>query len=130
MVDVLADFNHEDSESLLASFRERDAGMVSAIARAREAGVPVIYVNDERDRWDSDALALAREAMDGPGGDVVRPLLPQEGDRVLLKHHACATTSAELEQVALRYAEEVGGIQVGRLGSAPLEPGRTLSGTP
>ncbi len=43
---------------------------------------------------------------------------------------ACATTSAELEQVALRYAEEVGGIQVGRLGSAPLEPGRTLSGTP
>ena len=168
VVDVLADFNHEDSESLLASFRERGAEMASAITSAREAGVPVIYVNDDRDRWDSDAPALAREAMDGPGGDVVRPLLPEDGDRVLLKHRysafdhtalellleaesirrilvvgastegcvvqtaldarelglkatiladACATTSAELEQVALHYAEDVGGIVVSRLGS-------------
>ena len=168
VVDVLADFDHDDSESLLASFRERGAAMASAIASAREAGVPVIYVNDDRDRWDSDAPALAREAMDGPGGDVIRPLAPRDGDRVLLKHRysafdhtalellleaesirrillvgastegcvvqtaldarelglkatilvdACATTSRQLEKVALRYAEDVGGIQVHGLGS-------------
>ena len=167
VVDVLADFDHADSESLLASFRERGAAMASAIASAREAGVPVIYVNDDRDRWDSDAPALAREAVDGPGGDVVRPLLPQDGDRILLKHRysafdhtplellletesirrvllvgastegcvvqtaldarelglkatilsdACATANGELEQVALRYAEDVGGIRVFALG--------------
>jgi nicotinamidase-related amidase len=168
VIDVLDDFDHEDSDALLASFRKRGAAMASAIAAAREAGVPVIYVNDDRDRWDSDAPALVREASDGPGGNVVRPLLPQEGDRVLLKHRysafdhtalelllgaesirrvllvgastegcvvqtalnarelglkatilsdACATTGTELEQVALRYAKDVGGIQVRGLGS-------------
>jgi nicotinamidase-related amidase len=169
VVDVLDDFEHEDAESLLASFRARGATMARAIATAREAGVPVIYVNDDRDRWDSDAPALAREAAHGVGGEVIRELLPAEGDRVLLKHRysafdhtaldllldaesaervvivgaategcvvqtaldarehglkatiladACATTDAELEATALRYAEEVGGIHVRRLSAA------------
>lgn len=65
VVDVLADFDHEDSESLLASFRERGAAMASAIAAARGAGVPVVYVNDDRGRWHSDSPALAREEWRG-----------------------------------------------------------------
>jgi nicotinamidase-related amidase len=139
--------------------------MAGTIAAAREAGVPVVYVNDDRDRWDSDAPALAREAAEGPGGDVIRQLLPQEGDHVLLKHRysafdhtalelllgaksaervlvvgaategcvvqtaldarenglkatiladACATTDESLEETALRYAEDVGGVRVRR----------------
>lgn len=86
MVDVLNDFDHSDAESLLASFRARGATMRRAIDSAREAGVPVIYVNDDRDRWDSDAPALVREAASGPGGDVIREIVPRPGDRVLLKH--------------------------------------------
>lgn len=163
VVDVFDDFDHEDAEPLLASFRERGPAMGRAIAIAREAGVPVIYVNDDRDRWDSDAPALAREAANGAGGDVVRELLPRPGDHVLLKHRysafdhtaldlllgakstkrvlvmgaategcvvqtaldarehglqatiladACATTDADLEATALRYATDVGGIRV------------------
>ena len=165
VVDVLDNFDHEDAEALLASFRARGATIARAIATARAAGVPVIYVNDDRDRWDSDASALAREAADGPGGDVIRELLPRPGDHVLLKHRysafdhtalellleakrtervgiagaategcvvqtaldarerglkatilaeACATTDAELEKTALRYARDVGGIRVER----------------
>jgi nicotinamidase-related amidase len=165
VVDVLDDFDHADAESLLASFRARGATMAGTIAAAREAGVPVVYVNDDRDRWDSDAPALAREAAEGPGGDVIRQLLPQEGDHVLLKHRysafdhtalelllgaksaervlvvgaategcvvqtaldarenglkatiladACATTDESLEETALRYAEDVGGVRVRR----------------
>ena len=167
MVDVLATFDHEDGASLLASFRERGTQMAAALAAARSAGIAVIYVNDDRDRWDSDAPALGREAASGPGGDVVAPLLPQPGDRVLLKHRysafdqtaldlllaslevervvligastegcvvqtaldarerglkatiladACATADTRLEETALNYAEEVGGIHVRRLG--------------
>jgi nicotinamidase-related amidase len=137
--------------------------MRAAIESARDADVPVIYVNDDRDRWDSDAPALAREAASGPGGDIIRQLLPRDGDSVLLKHRysafdhtalellleaksveravlvgaategcvvqtaldarehglkatiladACATTDADLEELALRYAQEVGGIRV------------------
>lgn len=169
VVDVLDDFDHVDAESLLASFQARGATMAQALASAREAGVPVIYVNDDRDRWDSDAPALAREAANGQGGAVIGDLLPQEGDHVLLKHRysafdhtalellleakstervlvmgaategcvvqtaldarehglkatiladACATTDAELESTALRYAQDVGGIRVQRLGAA------------
>jgi nicotinamidase-related amidase len=165
VVDVLPDFDHEDAAPLLASFRERGPRMVDAIAGARAADVPVVYANDDRDRWDSDAPALAREAADGAGGDVVRLLLPQPGDSVLLKHRysafdhtalelllaslriervliigtategcvvqtaidarehglkatiladACATTDPALEETALRYAEDVGGIRVHR----------------
>jgi nicotinamidase-related amidase len=163
VIDVIADFDHDDAESLLASFRERGAALAEALDSARKAGVPVIYVNDDRDRWDSDAPALAREAAEGPGGAVVLPLLPRPGDHVLLKHRysafdhtalellleaksvervivvgaategcvvqtaldarehglkatiladACATSDADLEQLALRYAQDVGGIRI------------------
>jgi nicotinamidase-related amidase len=166
VVDVIADFDHDAAESLLASFRERGPRLADALESARIAGVPVIYVNDDRDRWDADAPALAREAAEGPGGEVIRPLLPRPGDHVLLKHRysafdhtalellleaksvervvvvgaategcvvqtaldarehglkatiladACATTDADLEQIALRYAEDVGGIRVRRV---------------
>jgi nicotinamidase-related amidase len=97
VVDVLADFSHEDGPSLLASFRERGAAIAAAIESARDAGVPVIYVNDDRDRWDGDAPALARESAEGPAGDVIRPLLPRAGDSVLLKHRYSAFDHTALE---------------------------------
>jgi nicotinamidase-related amidase len=166
VVDVLDDFDHDGAEPLLASLRERGATAARAIAMARDAGVTVIYVNDDRDRWDSDAPALAREAADGPGGEVIRRILPQPGDHILLKHRysafdhtaldllleatstervliigaategcvvqtaldarehglkatiladACATADVDLEETALRYAEQVGGIRVQRM---------------
>ncbi|MDX6481653.1 MAG: hypothetical protein QOG85_2163 [Gaiellaceae bacterium] len=71
--------------------------MAQAIRLARDAGAPVIYVNDDRDRWDSDAPALAREAANGRGGEVVRDLLPQEGDRVVLKHRYSGFDHTALE---------------------------------
>lgn len=67
VVDVLNDFDHDDAESLLASFRERGARMAAVLTAAREAGVPVIYVNDDRDRWDSDAPASRAKPQEGPG---------------------------------------------------------------
>ncbi|HZT94239.1 MAG TPA: isochorismatase family cysteine hydrolase [Gaiellaceae bacterium] len=172
VIDVLDDFDHDDAAPLLESFRARGETMTRTIAMAREAGVPVIYVNDDRDRWDSDAPALAREAAGGPGGDVIERLLPQDGDQVLLKHRysafdhtalellleaesvervvlvgaategcvvqtaldarehglkatiladACATTDADLEAIALRYAEAVGGVRIHGVASPAAE---------
>jgi nicotinamidase/pyrazinamidase len=71
--------------------------MARAIGLARDAGVPVIYVNDDRDRWDSDAPALAREAAGGPGGEIVSELLPRKGDRVVLKHRYSGFDHTALE---------------------------------
>jgi nicotinamidase-related amidase len=167
VIDVFNDFDHEDGSALLASFEERVAQMSAVLSAARAADVPVIYVNDERGRWESDAPALIRAALDGEGSEVVRRVLPEPGECVLLKHRysafdhtalelllasleagrvvlvgaategcvvqtaidarerdlkativadACATTDAGLEEIALRYAEEVGGIRVWRAG--------------
>ncbi|HSJ94686.1 MAG TPA: isochorismatase family cysteine hydrolase, partial [Gaiellaceae bacterium] len=85
VIDLLQRFDHEDGDALLASLRGRLPGLVDALDRARADGTPVVYVNDLDGRWDSNAPALVRDALDGPGGDVLAEVAPREGDRVLLK---------------------------------------------
>jgi nicotinamidase-related amidase len=166
VVDVINDFAHDDGQSLLHSFEERVDGMKDAIAAARGADVPVIYVNDDHGRWDSNVPALIAETIErGAGGRVIQQVMPQKGDPLLLKQRysgfdhtsldlllekldikrvvlvgaategcvvqtaidarelglqatilasGCATTDPELEAIALTYAEQVGGIRVGR----------------
>jgi nicotinamidase-related amidase len=167
VVDVINDFTHEDGQHLLESVRERLSAMTTAIAAARAAGVPVVYVNDDHGRWDSDAPGLVRAVTDnGRAGEVVRELAPEPGSYFLLKHRysafdhtaldllleeldverlvligaategcivqtaidarehglkttiladACATTDAELEAVALHYAERVVGARIAEI---------------
>jgi nicotinamidase-related amidase len=107
VVDVINDFRHEDGERLLASFRERHDGMERAIAAARAADVPVVYVNDDQDRWDSDAPGLVRAATNGsPGAAIVARLAPRSGDRVLLKHRYSAFDHTALDLLLARLAAE------------------------
>jgi nicotinamidase-related amidase len=166
VIDVINDFQHEDGDRLLSSFEERLTAMTELLASARTKGVPIVYVNDEAGRWESDAPALIRTVLErGQGADIVRCLAPQPGDHVLLKHRysafdhtaldllleqlhvdrlvligaategcivqtaidarehglkativadACATTDAELETIALHYADRVVGVRIGR----------------
>jgi nicotinamidase-related amidase len=85
LIDVVNTFEHEDGDALLTSFRERLPGFRTALARARAAEIPVVYVNDNAGRWDSDAPALLRAAVEGRGGDAVAAVAPQDGDRFVLK---------------------------------------------
>lgn len=85
LIDVFNTFDHDDGEALLASFRERLPRLRTLVARARASDVPVVYVNDVLGRWDSDAPGLVRTAIEGLGGDVARRLVPEPGDRFLLK---------------------------------------------
>ena len=85
LVDVLKDFEHEDGERLLDSLRQRHAGLTRALADARRADVPVVYANDDAGRWDSNAPALVSRALEGKGGALIAAVVPQPGDRVVLK---------------------------------------------
>ena len=85
LIDVLNDFGHEDGDKLLASFRERMPGFRGVLAHARGGAIPVVYSNDMKGRWDSDAPALVQEALGGRGGDVIAEIAPQPGDCVVLK---------------------------------------------
>jgi nicotinamidase-related amidase len=86
VVDVINDFAHDDGPALLRSFEQRVDGMRDAISTARRAGAPVIYVNDDHGRWDSNVPALIRDTVErGAGGPVVEQVTPQEGEPLLLK---------------------------------------------
>jgi nicotinamidase-related amidase len=86
LVDLINHFDHADGDRLLRSFRTRVAGMQLAIEHARDSGVPVIYVNDNAGRWDSDSRALVRSAVEeGRGGELIGLLVPRDEDRFVLK---------------------------------------------
>jgi nicotinamidase-related amidase len=173
IVDVFNDFDHKDGGDLLASFDERMPAMIEAIAAARVAEIPVVYVNDQLERWDADAPGLVRSTLASrPSGEVIAPLAPEPGDRFVLKPRysafdhtalpllleeleierilligsategcvvqtgidareagfkvtivadACATNDSALAEIALRYAEEVGGMRIGNASSLASE---------
>ena len=98
VIDVINNFRHEDGEQLLASFRDRLPVMQATIAKARAGGIPVVYVNDALDRWDSDAPGLIRAVLEsGEGGSIVKSLAPGLGDHVLLKHRYSAFDHTSLD---------------------------------
>jgi nicotinamidase-related amidase len=105
VVDVFNDFDHEDGNVLLASFHERVPAMVEAISAARAGEIPIVYVNDQLERWDADAPGLVRAALSAMhSGEVIAPLAPEPGDRFVLKprysafdHTALALLLQELQ---------------------------------
>jgi nicotinamidase-related amidase len=99
LVDVINDFRHEDGEKLLASFRERLDALTTVVAGAHEGGIPVVYANDNRGAWDGDKVRLVREALEGPGGDVVEAIAPREGDRFVVKPRYSAFDHTPLELI-------------------------------
>jgi len=86
VVDVINAFDHDDGEKLLESFRERLPGMREALASARSSDVPVVYVNDAHERWDGDTHGLVRDTLERGPEDVLKELVPHDGEAVLLKH--------------------------------------------
>jgi nicotinamidase-related amidase len=99
LVDVVQTFEHEDGEQLLKSFRSRHDGFVRALEQARAAGLPVIYANDNFGIWDGDAPRLVREALDGPGGELVEALAPRAGETFVTKPRYSAFDHTPLELI-------------------------------
>jgi nicotinamidase-related amidase len=96
LVDVINDFRHEDGHALLDSFRARQPVLVRAIADAR-GRIPVVYANDMRDRWDSDAPGYVAEVCaSGLAGDLVAEIAPREGDIFVFKPRYSAFDSTPL----------------------------------
>jgi nicotinamidase-related amidase len=99
LVDVIDDFRHEDGEALLASFRERQPALVAALEDAR-GRIPVVYANDMRGRWDSDAPGFVEDVIrDGLGGELVAEIAPRAGDVFVFKPRYSAFDSTPLALV-------------------------------
>jgi nicotinamidase-related amidase len=100
LVDVINDLEFEGSEALV----ERVVPMAHRIAalkqRAKAAGIPVVYVNDNFGRWQSDFRRVVEHCLhDGvKGEELVRILEPDDDDYFVLKpkHSAFYATTLDV----------------------------------
>ena len=102
LIDVINDFDFPEADELL-EFAEPMARRLKRLKeRARRAGVPVIYINDNFGRWQSNFAALVNHCLKGRGKRIVGLLRPKQRDYFVLKPKHSAFYSTTLD-VLLRY---------------------------
>src|SRR5687767_15775376 len=87
LVDVINDLDFPGSGPLIKEAQAMAKRLARLAARARKASVPVIYVNDNFGRWQSDWRMVVQRCRDksSPGRRVVELLLPSRDDYFVLK---------------------------------------------
>ena len=99
LVDVISPFDFVGADDLLAHARPVYPRLVRLRERAREAGLPVVYANDHFGRWRDDFARVAARATaaGAPGRALVRTVLPEPDDYVVLKPRLSAFFGTPLE---------------------------------
>jgi nicotinamidase-related amidase len=87
LVDVINDLEFEGGESLERYATPMAARIAELKRRARAAGIPIVYVNDNFGRWQSDLRRLLDHCLnDGVrGAELAKALAPEEDDYFVLK---------------------------------------------
>jgi nicotinamidase-related amidase len=87
LIDVINDMDFEGSEALVKQAPAMADRIASLKRRAKSAKVPVIYINDNFGRWQSDFRRLIDHCLDDgvPGEALARTLLPDDDDYFVLK---------------------------------------------
>jgi nicotinamidase-related amidase len=107
LIDVINDFEFVDGEALLAQTLPVALQIVELKKRAKQAGVPIIYVNDNFGKWQSDFRKLLEHCLnDNVRGKAIAELLkPGDDDYFVLKpkhsgfHSTTLTTLLDYLQV-------------------------------
>jgi nicotinamidase-related amidase len=99
VVDMLNPYEHDDADKLIASVEQMLPQIVSLRDRADDEGIPVIYVNDNQDDWESDRGQLVDAAMNGARPDLVEPILPREQDLFIAKTRHSIFYSTPVEYI-------------------------------
>src|SRR5687767_2856754 len=87
LIDVINDLEFPEGEQLLPMAEAMARALVALKKRAKAAGVPVLYVNDNFGRWQSDFNKQVEHCLhDGVRGQRIAELLrPEEDDYFVLK---------------------------------------------
>jgi nicotinamidase-related amidase len=100
LVDVINDFEFDNGEKLLQLAMPVGKHIAGLKQQAKQAGVPVIYVNDNFGKWQSDLNKIVSHCLADRvrGESFVRLVLPDEDDYFVLKpkHSGFYCTSLEL----------------------------------
>ena len=87
LIDVINDMAFEGGERLLQQAETVVDALAALKRRARATGIPVVYVNDNFGRWQSDFKKQVAHVLedDVPGATIAERLLPEEDDYFVLK---------------------------------------------
>lgn len=87
LIDVINDLEFDGGEELLEHALPMAERLSELARRARRAGVPVIYVNDNFGKWQSDFKRILAHCLedDVRGRPVAELLRPEEDDYFVLK---------------------------------------------
>jgi len=100
LIDVINDFEFENGEQLLKQAMPVGKQIANLKSQAKQAGLPVIYVNDNFGKWQSDLNKIVAHCLDEGirGEPFVKLVLPDEDDYFVLKpkHSGFYCTSLEL----------------------------------
>jgi nicotinamidase-related amidase len=100
LIDVINDFEFEGGEEFLQLALPVGRNIAALKQRAKQQRIPVIYVNDNFGKWQSDLNKIVSHCLeDGVRGEpFVKLVLPDENDYFVLKpkHSGFYCTSLEL----------------------------------
>jgi nicotinamidase-related amidase len=106
IVDLINDFEYPGGDALYAQALPLAERVAALKRRAKQAGVPVLYVNDNYGRWQSDFGKLVEHCLqDGVRGrPVVERLVPEPDDYFVLKpkHSGFYSTTLDVLLVYLK----------------------------
>ena len=104
ILDMISDFEFEDGEKLFKYAKPAARNIAKLKEKAEKARVPVIYVNDNFGRWQSDFKKLFEHSSDKKyrGHEIAELLKPSDEDYFVLKPKHSGFFSTTLE-VLLEY---------------------------
>lgn len=87
VLDLITDLDFSEGDRLCGPALAAASRIAPLLARARRARVAVLYANDDRGRWRSDApgLLLWCKRAGSRGREIARVIEPTSSDQVLLK---------------------------------------------
>lgn len=96
IIDMMNAYDHEDAEKLAPNVERIVDPLAKLVAEARDRNdVDLIYVNDNYGDFTAEFSDIVRSALNGERPDLVKPIVPQHGFRVMTKvrHSAFYATS-------------------------------------
>ena len=106
MIDVINDLDFPEADRLLRYARPMARKLFRLKERAKKAGIPVIYVNDNFGRWQSDFRRQVQHCLlqNSRGHEIVSLLQPAEDDYFVLKPKHSGFFSTTLD-ILLEYLQ-------------------------
>lgn len=106
LIDMISDFEFPDGEKLFKNALPMAKKIARLKNKTKKFGVPVIYVNDNFGRWQSNFNNLLEHALDETvrGSEITQMLKPEEDDYFVLKPKHSGFFSTTLN-VLLEYLE-------------------------